>query len=463
MGGLSKKAYQIERIVKYNKKPHLILDGGGLLFKKEFLSPGRQEPEKITATGILEALNIMKVDAVGIGKQDLAAGLSFLVDKKKQTKFKWLSANIVRQSDKKTIFTPGIIKQVGNISVGITGITGLPSNKPFRPNDDAALQSWKKNLPRMIDELVKTSDLIILLSSLSPQENNVIAATYDTIHIILQTNSRSSNLRPIMNNNTLIIQTGNKGKYLGRLDVNWQGSKMWQTPSLRSIENKRREIEHLNRQINLSKNNKHLLERKKQLVAQLQLLESQQNIVKKTAWTPSTHKNVFIPLDRNLPDQPEVLKVVQNIKTEINKQGRLSAKRDRQRKTTRPDNYAGWHTCVKCHQAQYKVWKKSRHARAHQTLISKKQQYNRMCIPCHVTGVSTGKEPYALTLQNGLRQVGCEACHGPGKKHNKVQRNNKLVSIPAKKTCKRCHTKERDPSFNYTKDLESLACSTVNH
>ncbi len=62
-------------------------------------------------------------------------------------------------------------------------------------------------------------------------------------------------------------------------------------------------------------------------------------------------------------------------------------------------------------------WQKTRHAKAYDSLAAKGQQFNQDCLPCHVTGVVTGKEPYILTLPEALLQVGCEACHGPGRAH----------------------------------------------
>lgn len=433
------------------------------MFKNEYLAPGRQEPEKITASGILEAYNIMKADAVGIGKQDLAAGLPFLLSQKDLYAFKWVSANLVRKSDKKPIFTPGIIKKVGNISIGITGLTGSPSNNPFRPDDDAAIVPWKKVLPGILAELDKTCDLIILLSSLSQQDNTEIATLYDNIHIILQSSPRASNIQPILNNNTLTIQTISKGKYLGQLDVNWQSSNKWAKHSSSSLESKKSELERLNKQLNRYKDNQRLLERKKQLVAQLQLLQSEQKNTAQTGQTPSTYKNIFIPLDTNLPDQSAVLKVVQNITRKINEQGRHATQKTTQKTGAQPENYVGWHICNTCHKKQSTVWQKSRHARSHQTLINKKQEHNSSCVPCHVTGVFTGKEPYALSLSYQLRQVGCESCHGPGLKHSKDPRNTKMVATPAETTCRRCHTAERDDTFNYTADIKLLACPSAKH
>lgn len=405
----------------------------------------------------------MKAAAVGIGKQDLAAGLPFLLAQKDLSDFKWVSANLVRESDNKPIFTPGIIKKVGDVSIGITGLTVSPPNNPFRPGDDAAIVPWKKVLPGMVAELDKTCDLIILLSSLSQEENKEIAASYDTIHIILQSSPHASNIQPIINNNTLTIQTISKGKYLGRLDVNWQNSNKWAKPSSPSLESKKSELERLNKQINRYKDNQRLLERKKQLVAQVQLLQAEQKNTALAGKTPSTYKNIFIPLDTNLPDQPAVLKVVQNIKRKINEQGRRATQKTTQQTGAQPENYVGWHICNTCHKKQITVWQKSRHARSHQTLINKKQEHNSSCVPCHVTGVFTGKEPYALSLAYRLRQVGCESCHGPGLKHSKNPRNTNMIATPTETICRRCHTAERDDTFNYTADRKLLACPSSKH
>ena len=61
LGGLSKKAYQMEKIQKLHELPYLTLDGGNLLFKQSRLSPALLQQAKITAEGITDSYNFMQL------------------------------------------------------------------------------------------------------------------------------------------------------------------------------------------------------------------------------------------------------------------------------------------------------------------------------------------------------------------------------------------------------------------
>jgi len=54
--------------------------------------------------------------------------------------------------------------------------------------------------------------------------------------------------------------------------------------------------------------------------------------------------------------------------------------------------------------------------------------------------------------------VGCEVCHGPGKKHTATLDPADIVRIPEISICIRCHTSERDEEFTYDNDIERIAC-----
>jgi hypothetical protein len=85
--------------------------------------------------------------------------------------------------------------------------------------------------------------------------------------------------------------------------------------------------------------------------------------------------------------------------------------------------YTGAKRCSSCHFKEYMVWKKSKHATDAWTKVSAKYQKDPECLKCHVTGYgvkggyAAGTDPQIL--QNLLGAT-CEACHGPGSKHEEV-------------------------------------------
>jgi hypothetical protein len=135
--------------------------------------------------------------------------------------------------------------------------------------------------------------------------------------------------------------------------------------------------------------------------------------------------------------------------------------------------YVGSQKCERCHKAEYQVWVKSGHAHAFKTLIDARHPSNRQfdgeCVVCHVTGFEH-HSGYGDALQikdlpraKMLENVGCESCHGPGSEHITDKRNEKIHAAmnPWKHRanpklamdvfCQKCHDVDNDVHWNFDK------------
>jgi hypothetical protein len=102
-------------------------------------------------------------------------------------------------------------------------------------------------------------------------------------------------------------------------------------------------------------------------------------------------------------------------------------------------SYVGIDACTRCHAAPRAVWKGTLHARAYETLASQFKEYNLECVGCHVTGY---ERPGGSTVTHveGLRDVQCEVCHGPGSKHVLNPSDAAaIVGKPSPDGCLACH------------------------
>jgi hypothetical protein len=136
--------------------------------------------------------------------------------------------------------------------------------------------------------------------------------------------------------------------------------------------------------------------------------------------------------------------------------------------------YVGSKACKDCHVAAYKVWAKSAHAKAYDTLVKADvpRNYDPECISCHVVGWHpTEHVPYKSGFLGQketphLTDVGCESCHGPGGAHADAEVKADLVrqkalqaamritapgrpEAEAEKTCITCHDGDNSPEFNF--------------
>ncbi len=481
MGGLSKKAFQLETIGKMHQVPTLALDGGNLLFKEERLSPGLLQQAKITAEGIVDSYSFMGYDAVAVGGRDLTGGLSFLQAQAERSEFTWLSANLVRKKTMQPIFFPSLVRRAGSLTVGIIGLTGEGGALHFPGGDDALLLNWRRVLPDLVTDLASRCDLLVLLSNYSPDENREIARVTPEIHLIIQSSPRSKNQDPELENNSLILQTGKQGKYLGWMLINWQKSKKWgREDTTRELVFKKQELDGINGRIrrierresredllNL-RSYQNLIASRENLLSEIIFLENELHVLIESGQAPATFENHFIALKENLPDQPAVQKIVDSAKSRVNVAGSSQAGSSATASPPpelQPETlvFTGWLTCALCHGPQTAFWKETGHSSAYQTLVSEEQQFNLDCLPCHVTAqyketLISSNDVLLLSLPAHLQQVGCEVCHGTGKKHAASQNRSDISRKPDEAVCRRCHTPERDENFNYENDILRIAC-----
>jgi hypothetical protein len=108
--------------------------------------------------------------------------------------------------------------------------------------------------------------------------------------------------------------------------------------------------------------------------------------------------------------------------------------------------------CGHCHEAYVEGWHGTNHGNAYQTLVDDGVDNNPYCVQCHVTGydniVDEAGNVTQMGLDNGgyddnpietLRDVQCEACHGPmGPTFG--SHNPQLQGALRGETCGRCHT-----------------------
>ena len=88
--------------------------------------------------------------------------------------------------------------------------------------------------------------MIILLSSYPEPVNRQIAEQFGDIHLIIQSGTSTANRIPQLFGNSLITQIGSRGKYLGRMDIDWQPSRRWVQESSPQLKQTRDMLDRLN-------------------------------------------------------------------------------------------------------------------------------------------------------------------------------------------------------------------------
>lgn len=116
--------------------------------------------------------------------------------------------------------------------------------------------------------------------------------------------------------------------------------------------------------------------------------------------------------------------------------------------------FIGSESCKDCHESEYNSFKqfnKKAHSFKSITVLKKglTDAELKKCYECHTTGY--GKEGGFLSEQQtpGLKDAGCEVCHGPGSLHAETGDPKDIKGKLSAKDCEVCHNSERINAFKY--------------
>jgi 5'-nucleotidase len=183
---------------------------------------------------LLQALSVLKYDAINLGERDFIAGPQFLLDCKKQFKLPIISANIF-YADSVTNFTePYLLKKlktkvkgsqkVSGLTVGIFGLIMDRSDVVSEATQDEHLKLITKDpfvvAAELVPKLRKKCDFVIALAHLSSDEITELVSKVPGIDVVLGSHDYYQNSEAVEINNSILMQVGSKGQCIGDLVVN---------------------------------------------------------------------------------------------------------------------------------------------------------------------------------------------------------------------------------------------------
>jgi 2',3'-cyclic-nucleotide 2'-phosphodiesterase (5'-nucleotidase family) len=210
----------------------VIVDSGDLFFEKESIPDNLRQSATLKGQFIIDAYNRIGCDALNVGERDLALGAEFLKVLERKANFPFISANLTDRQNN-PLFKPYIIKKIGGRNVGIFGILGdtgqIASRVKQITQGTVILQDVVKSAELMVKELRGQVDLVIALTHQNVGRDWVIARRVQGIDIIIGGHDKQKVTDPYVADKTRIVQSGEKGQYLGQLEVTIQpdGSKSY--------------------------------------------------------------------------------------------------------------------------------------------------------------------------------------------------------------------------------------------
>ena len=224
--GLAERAFIIKNMIN-NHPNYLLLDAGDM-------NTGQYESRKHDAEPDIKAYNIMGYHAVTIGNHEFYAGFDRLKKQIEWAEFPFLCANIT-YNDGTPVGVPYIIKTMPNgLKVAIFGLT-TPTLETSMPTlmDRLVILDEVDVAQKLVPELRKQADIVIALTHLGIAHTDPaslpfpfsmmveiasirLAKRVSGIDLIIDGHSHTVLEKPIIVNNTPIVQAGERGRYIGK-------------------------------------------------------------------------------------------------------------------------------------------------------------------------------------------------------------------------------------------------------
>ncbi len=369
----------------------------------------------------INAMQAMKYDVIALGKTELQFSVGDLLFAGTGRESPFLSANAALLAFDAGLIEPLRVVEAGGMKLGITSIVGKKWQREIH-NDDVVLADPEEKLAEVVPALEKECDLLVLLAHATKEESIDLAERFPQFDVVVTAGGPAEppkRVEHVPGSKTPLVEVGEKG-------MNAVVLGFYDDPA--------------------------------------QPIRDQR-----------------VPLDSRFPQADHVKKLMGQYQEALKE---LGLKGLRVGVVPYPGReflggFVGSKECESCHEESYKVWKKSGHAKAWQTLLGADppRNFDPECISCHVVGwspqnyrpfqsgyLSEEKTPH-------LVNVGCETCHGPGEQHVKaemgadfdlqeklrkasvitLEESQQAVSraISDKQPCMNCHDLDNSRDFDF--------------
>ncbi len=216
LGGLSQLAARVDA-VRGDAVPAFWLDSGDRLFRLDMAQLGTEEAERrLRAMLLVDAGSLSGLDAMGVGRLDLGAGLDYLKKLSLRASYPLVSANLV-DAHGAPLFVPSVLLVRDGRKLGVTSVVSL----------DVAGDGFSATSPyaaarREVRALREQgAELVVVLSNLGDDGAKRLARASRADAIL---SSRSRRLTPQGEwlGRTVVGEAGARGRYLG--DLRWFGA-----------------------------------------------------------------------------------------------------------------------------------------------------------------------------------------------------------------------------------------------
>lgn len=170
-----------------------------------------------------EVLNLLKPDFIAIGNHEFDYGLDALRDFEKSldSSITLSSANIVSKETKQSLFTQEKLIERDGLKIAVIGLTLENLSDVVHPKnlEHISVESIYPIVRDFVRRMEPIADVILAVTHQGLEEDIRLAMSVDGIDCIVGGHSHSLLDKDYIVNGTRIVQAGQYGRYLGRVDL----------------------------------------------------------------------------------------------------------------------------------------------------------------------------------------------------------------------------------------------------
>lgn len=213
-GGMVKIATLVDELRENGVDGILLLDGGDAWH-------GTNVANVFEGKSVVEVMNVMAYDAMTLGNHDFNYGQTALAERKAETVFPVLAANVLEEETGEPIAYSALIKPVGDLTVGIIGLVTTDTPYVTHPKnvEGLVIADPIARAKSLVSYLKPQVDVVIALTHLGFDADQVLAEAVPEIDVIVGGHSHTSLEELVVVGDTYIVQVGEHAKELGYLEL----------------------------------------------------------------------------------------------------------------------------------------------------------------------------------------------------------------------------------------------------
>lgn len=461
LGGIDRLA-QLVRAEQAEAPRSLIVSVGSLFFAEARLDETMAWQERQKAHALTGILNGLGLAAWTPGPADFALGAQEFGALRGELRAPALSANGGGAG--------ATVREVGGVRVGIVGVSD------FRPaNGEAGAEAPSTSDPvaaarrEVAAARAQGAQVVVVLASLPRRQARMIAGDIPGVDFVIAARNESATTPlPERIGSAFLVTAANQGKGVGVIDLFVRGDGAFVDASESSRRAERDRLDARARDLRARieawardpSTDANALATQRARLAEIERQRASLDAQRAPAqgrWFD--YRAVEIAPD--VPRLPEVSTQIATYFRAVNEHNRVEfASRAPPPAPPGTARYLGAEACRDCHEEAYQVWQRTRHSHAYRTIEVVSKNFNLSCVGCHVTGYRRpgGSE---VVQNEGLRDVQCESCHGPGSLHvaargEQARRAAIHRTFDGRFCASECHTPEHSDRFDYDRYLPHI-------